>query len=429
MKPRLSFKNLLKTLISGVLVVAFTTSPASALTDAEWNMFDVNGIYYWNPSGSDFCTIGTGSYDGTTSAGLSSVNANFIDTYHDIAAQLSVEYGIPWETVIAQGILESNSGRSNFARNRNNFFGIGAVDSNPDAAYSYETPEAGWRGYFNFIATNSRYRNHGVFQNNYTVTHTIKPNGLDKTIRNNITNPYDYLQTIWDAGYATDPGYYQKIAPIITGIINRAQEKGWATSDQLATEHPEMIANAGSYASGSSPSAGNNNQSYTGTACITVSGGSGSGNGSINQTALDLAWPLRGAHTKEDPKPEYKEALAFIGAPSSSDTYYRYGASCDAFAAAVMRYSGVDPHFPLYLGGATGQLSYLQSHPNLYQYIGQASDTSQVQPGDIRVNGSHIEIVVQRGDGLGIASASHGERTAEAFGYYNDSSYAIYRHL
>lgn len=419
----------IQTILSSILTIILITSPVSALTDAEWTMFDVNGIYYWNPSGSDFCAIGTGSYDGNASAGLGDVNASFIDTYHDIAAQLSVEYGIPWETVMAQGLLESDSGRSNFARNRNNFFGIGAFDSNPDLAQSFETPEAGWRGYFENIRKTPTYRSHGAFQNNYTINFTPKPNGLNKTIRDNITNPYDYLQTIWDAGYATDPEYYQKISPIITGIINRAQEKGWATSDQLASEHPEMIANAGSYASGSNPSAGDNNQSYTGTACITVSGGSGSGNGSINQTALDLAWPLRGAHTKEDPKPEYKTALEFINAPSSSDPYYRYGASCDAFAAAVMRYSGVDLNFPLYLGGTTGQLSYLQSHPNLYQYIGQASDTSQVQPGDIRVRASHIEIVVQRGDSLGIASASNGDRTAEVSGYYNDSSYAIYRHL
>ena len=46
MKHHLKFKSLLRTIISGVLAAALTVSPTSALTNAEWTMFDVNGIYF-----------------------------------------------------------------------------------------------------------------------------------------------------------------------------------------------------------------------------------------------------------------------------------------------------------------------------------------------------------------------------------------------
>ena len=43
--------------------------------------------------------------------GLSNLQYNFVVTNHDNAVQHSINYGIPWETVIAQGILESKSGK------------------------------------------------------------------------------------------------------------------------------------------------------------------------------------------------------------------------------------------------------------------------------------------------------------------------------
>ena len=98
-----------------------------------------NNILFYDPSGTSCESVALGAFDGNASAGLSDLQAAFVDSYHDIAENLSVEYGIPWETVIAQGILESAAGMSKFARDRNNFFGIGAFDSNPNNAYSYDT--------------------------------------------------------------------------------------------------------------------------------------------------------------------------------------------------------------------------------------------------------------------------------------------------
>ncbi len=403
------------------LIILTSALPANAKKinvpdNATLDMYGQNGIFYYNPVGTAQCVMGVGSYSGEASAGLSPTQAGFVDQYHDIAAQLSVEYGIPWEAVIAQGILESAAGTSKFAVNRNNFFGIGAFDSNPNNAYSYATPEEGWRGYFENIRKTSTYRNHGVFQGD------------------TITDPYAYIVAIKNAGYATDTNYISKNHNIIDAVLNRAQEKGWKTSAELAVEFPEMLTNAAQYAAGTSDSP-TSNQSYTGDACIptNASGGAGAGSGDINQTALDLAWPSKG-HGKNDPSAAYKQAAISLWGEEAWSSHYN-GASCDLFVATVMRYSGIDPNFPLVHVGNPGDSSsssiagYLHNNPD-YIYVGTGDGSVQAQPGDIRIKyGSHVEMVVQKSDGsLGIASASLNDRTGEVTGYYPSSQYHIYRH-
>lgn len=427
-------KKILRYLLTTIVLVAISSTPIHAATTSSGisplsygtlNFYNRNGIYYYNANGGDYCVIGTGSYDGSTSAGLTSVQAGFVDTYHDIAIQLSVEYGIPWEAVMAQGILESAAGTSRFAIERNNFFGLGAVDSNPGAAYYYPTPMAGWRGYYDFIKNNSRYRNHGVFK---------EPT---------VTNPYAYLQAIKNAGYATDPNYVSKVSGFITAVINRAKEKGWPTSSELATRYPEMLENAAANASGIGNGGGPSDTSYTGTTCVSNPGGDdGSddggvkpGNGSINSSALTLAWPGPG-HSKDDPRPTYKNALQTYGmwVDQNDNCSVNHGASCDRFVSAVILYSGVDSNFPKN-SNANSILSYLSSS-NLYKEVTNISNTSDLQPGDILAKSSsgqtrgHVQIYVQKGDGsFGIASASYCDRTGEITGTYGSmlSGYRIFR--
>lgn len=210
-----------------------------------------------------------GGGGGEPSAGLTSEQAGFVDQYHDIAERLSIEYGIPWETVMAQGILESAAGTSEYAVERNNFFGIGAFDSNPDNAQSYPTAEAGWRGYYENIVVTPTYRQHGVFRGN------------------TITDPYAYLRAIKAAGYATDPLYVDKVSEFIRAIENRSEEKGWKSSATLAEENPEMLDNAAQNAGGGDGGGG----SPSGSNGPTVSCGSSGG------STGDFIWPLSEEHT------------------------------------------------------------------------------------------------------------------------------------
>ena len=83
--------------------------PAStyALSSSQLDFFAENNILFYDPDSGSCGYNSVGSYSGTASAGLTELQAGFVDTYHSIAEKLTIGYGLPWETVIAQGILES----------------------------------------------------------------------------------------------------------------------------------------------------------------------------------------------------------------------------------------------------------------------------------------------------------------------------------
>ena len=406
-------KKLLSTLLA--LFTIFATPAAYALSEVDLDKLDaINAPYYKLNACEETiaAAAAVGSFDGASSAGVSDLQAAFIDQYHDIAEQLSIEYGIPWEAVIAQGILESASGTSHYARTRNNFFGIGAFDSNPDNAHSYATPAEGWRGYYENIRVTATYRNHGAF--NYP------------------GDPYGYISAVKAAGYATDPNYVAKVSNIIAAVENRAKEKGWKSSAELLAEHPEMSGNASANGAGTgSPAAvaaAIAAENCNGPSNSTSSDGSATpGNGNVNSTALTLSWPEFGHDPWNDPKPEYRAALASTGVNRLGDACSMNGNSCDAFVATVLRYSGVDPNAACC--GTTNMLNYFLAHPEIYQEIPNTGSTANLQGGDIRVNHQHIELYVTLPSGEGrIASASHCDRTADHAGnFYVDMSYRIFR--
>ena len=55
---------------------------------------------------------------------LSESTLDYIDEYNDIAILEMLSYDIPASITLAQGILESNSGRSRLAARGNNHFGV-----------------------------------------------------------------------------------------------------------------------------------------------------------------------------------------------------------------------------------------------------------------------------------------------------------------
>ncbi|MBR2589181.1 glucosaminidase domain-containing protein [Candidatus Saccharibacteria bacterium] len=379
--------NGVKRLVTGLLILVLTLVPVDtfAVSASFLDFMARNNIFYFLPSDyyENNCLPGVGNYDGIASAGLSGQRSAFVDKYHDIAAELGSQYGIPWEAVMAQGILESVSGTSRFAVERNNFFGIGAVDSNPNNAHTFSSAAEGWKGYFEFISNNPRYRKNGAFDH--------------------AGDPIGYIESIKAAGYATDSNYVTKLVPIIKAIQNRAEEKGWALSSDSVQD-----------------------VSYAGLSSYEVCSSTTGGNGDLNATALALSWADRG-HGINDPNSAYREALAAVGLNSHSDKYVQMGASCDAFVATVLRYSGVDPDVPCC--GASNMLNYFASHPEKYQEIPNIGNSSNMQPGDIRASASHVEMYVSDESGVGrIASASHGDRTADhSRGYYANDGMRIFR--
>ena len=225
------------------------SSNCLALSASELRFYGQNNILFYAPE-EDNClesssSSATSSSSASTSSAegahnLSAEQVQFVEKYHDAAVLHSINYGIPWETVVAQGILESASGSSQIAREKNNFFGVGAFDSCPyECAKSYSTPEEGWEGYYKNIVQTSVYRENGVFSGD------------------TITDPIAYLRAIKAAGYATDPSYVENTTPLINSIIAISKDRGWESSAELAEKHPEWKQNAEKNRQGASTSSSN----------------------------------------------------------------------------------------------------------------------------------------------------------------------------
>jgi hypothetical protein len=176
---------------------------------------------------------------------------------------------------------------------------------------------------------------------------------------------------------------------------------------------------------------------------ITGTGGSGStstsGSGALScttsnaaglivQYALNYAWPDRGhGPNQSDAKLEYVTAHDHF-VPEAGGDY----SGCDIFVATVMRASGVDPNYRAL--NVTYQLQYAEQHPEKYQIIGAFTNTTQVQPGDILINGDpyHGHTVIYTGpqpSGFNGADASNGDHVPQAqnVGDWNVGLYTVVR--
>lgn len=131
---------------------------------------------------------------------------DYIDRFKKIAVTEMHKYGIPASIKMAQGLHESNNGKSKLAKNANNHFGVKCVstkceeghcirytdDSHKDFFRKYKTSWHSWRAHSKFLQK-KRYKGLQGFGKDYKKW----AYGLKK------------------AGYATDPNYPQKIIKII----------------------------------------------------------------------------------------------------------------------------------------------------------------------------------------------------------------------
>jgi hypothetical protein len=90
---------------------------------------------------------------------------------------------------MSQGAVESDRMNSNFAKTRNNLFGIGSFDSNLGNTWKFEHPFQSVDAYFDLIKNDPRY---------------VKA-------YENRQDPLRYIQEIKNAGYATDPNYVDTV--------------------------------------------------------------------------------------------------------------------------------------------------------------------------------------------------------------------------
>ncbi|HLS31616.1 MAG TPA: glucosaminidase domain-containing protein [Flavobacteriaceae bacterium] len=160
--------------------------------------------------------------------------SRYIYMYKAIAMEEMGTYGIPASITLAQGILESGSGKSELARKSNNHFGIKCHDWKGDRVYhdddllqecfrKYKNPNYSFRDHSLFLKHRSRY---------------------GKLFELPIDDYKGWSYGLKAAGYATDPSYPKKLIGIIERYdlhqydekvlekLNRGQEE--QTEEQLA---------------------------------------------------------------------------------------------------------------------------------------------------------------------------------------------------
>lgn len=122
-------------------------------------------------------------------------NKEFIEKVADAARKNWNPFHIFPSTVIAQAILESGWGKSYYARERNNLFGINAVDKDPDRAFTYASFAEGIRGYY---------------------IHTYwsgASSGYKAVIQ--ATDWESQIDAVGKSGYASDPQYASKLKNLV----------------------------------------------------------------------------------------------------------------------------------------------------------------------------------------------------------------------
>lgn len=159
---------------------------------------------------------------------------DYIDKYSDLAIKEMKRTGVPASITLAQGILESNAGQSVLATKGNNHFGIKChndwkgktmkMDDNaPKECFRvYPNTEASFRDHSDFLRSRDRYKS--LFE--------LKQ-----------TDYKGWARGLKKAGYATDPGYADKLITLIEDYELYRFDKGVKVSVKppLEIEEPKVV--------------------------------------------------------------------------------------------------------------------------------------------------------------------------------------------
>jgi LysM repeat protein len=130
---------------------------------------------------------------------------SYIDQYSQLAVKQQKEYGIPASITLAQGLLESGAGISNFAKESNNHFGIKCTDWMGEKIYHDDDQKGECFRKYNQVLES--YEDHSLFLKNkprYAFLFDLQPIDYE-----------GWAFGLRKAGYATDPAYAYKLISII----------------------------------------------------------------------------------------------------------------------------------------------------------------------------------------------------------------------
>lgn len=134
----------------------------------------------------------------------------YVDRFYKVAIAEQKKYGIPASITLAQGLLESNIGKSKLAVNNNNHFGLKCFSKACKKGHCTNYNDDHHKDFFrNFKTAWESYRSHSILLSGKRYKHLKK------------LSPKDYkgwAKGLQKAGYATDKKYAQKLIRLIETV-------------------------------------------------------------------------------------------------------------------------------------------------------------------------------------------------------------------
>lgn len=129
----------------------------------------------------------------------------YIDQYKDLAVEHMKRYHIPASITLAQGLLESDGGRSTLATKANNHFGIkvGSSWTGPYVLRNDDLPNEKFRKYRN---ARESYEDHSKF---------LQGKRYQRLFSLSITDYRGWAKGLKACGYATNPAYAESLIRVI----------------------------------------------------------------------------------------------------------------------------------------------------------------------------------------------------------------------
>lgn len=123
--------------------------------------------------------------------------------------------GLPASVVLAQGILESNWGRSTLTRRNKNLFGIKAHRGAASVLYTTTEYEGGPKGTKKARRVKARFARYASFDDCLADYARVLSRPRYAPAREVSTDPFAFARQLQRCGYATDPRYAAKLSSVI----------------------------------------------------------------------------------------------------------------------------------------------------------------------------------------------------------------------
>ena len=161
--------------------------------------------------------------------------ANYIARYGNLAVDQMKKYGIPASITLAQGLLESDAGRSTLAVKCNNHFGI-KCHSDWTGRKMYHDDDARQECFRCYSDADDSYRDHSLF--------LVNGSRYQSLFKLSVTDYKGWAKGLKAAGYATSPTYADKLIEIIERYgLDRYDKSGGIRLKPGQIPHQPMLVN------------------------------------------------------------------------------------------------------------------------------------------------------------------------------------------